>query len=61
MQEPKENKEQQPSANKKVKVKINRNRRITGVGKSGDVVEMTEATAKKYQQEGYVTILEESK
>lgn len=58
MEEPKENKAITPSFNKKmVKVKINQNRAITGVGKAGDEIEMTEQDAEKYEQSGYVTIL----
>lgn len=58
MEEPKENKAITPSFNKKmVKVKINQNRAIKGVGKAGDEVEMTEQDAEKYEQSGYVTIL----
>lgn len=58
MEEPKKNKAITPSFNKKmVKVKINQNRAITGVGKAGDEIEMTEQDAEKYEQSGYVTIL----
>lgn len=59
MEEQKENKGMQPPANKKVKVKICQNRAIEGVGKAGDVVEMTEAEAKQHERNGYVTILKE--
>ena len=70
MFEPKENKALDPTpspspiasqsergASRKVKVKIRQNREIAGVGKAGDVVEMTEADARQYEREGYVTIL----
>lgn len=60
MQDPVDNKLMQPPANKKlVKVKICQNRAIEGVGKAGDVVEMAEQTARQYEREGYVIILEE--
>ena len=70
MFEPKENKALEPDLTpdpspkgeggrgvRKVKVKIRQNREIAGVGKAGDVVEMTEADARQYEREGYVTIL----
>lgn len=62
MQEPKENKVFTPTTNKAktVKVKINKNREITGVGKAGDVVTMDESVAKIYERDGYVTILKEN-
>ena len=62
MEEPKDNKIFTPALNKAktVKVKINKNREITGVGKAGDVVTMDEAVAKIYQRDGYVTILKEN-
>jgi len=62
MEEPKENKVFEPVLNKAktVKVKINKNREITGVGKAGDVVSIDEAIAKKYERDGYVTILKEN-
>lgn len=62
MQDPKDNKVFSPTQNKTktVKVKINKNREITGVGKAGDVVPMDEATAKNYERDGYVTILKEN-
>lgn len=57
----KENKGFQSPSNKKVKVMINKNRAMAGIGKAGDVVEMTEALAKQYESDGYVTILEMEK
>lgn len=62
MEEEKDNKVFTPVLNKAktVKVRIRQNRAINGVGKAGDVVEMTEATAKKYERDGYVTILKEN-
>lgn len=62
MEEPKDNKIFTPSLNKAktVKVKINKNREITGVGKAGDVVSMDAAVAKIYERDGYVTILKEN-
>lgn len=62
MEDPKDNKVFEPVFNKAktVKVKINKNREITGVGKAGDVVTMDEAVAKIYQRDGYVTILKEN-
>ena len=62
MEYPKVNKVFNPMQNKTktVKVKIKKNREITGVGKAGDVVPMDEATAKKYERDGYVTILKEN-
>lgn len=61
MKEPEGNKAVQPSQSKEkvVKVRINKNRAITGVGKAGAIVPMTETLAKKYASEGYVTILTE--
>lgn len=59
METPKEDKAVKPAENKKVKVKINQGRAITGVGKAGDVVEMTEAAAKQYVRDGYVTLVKE--
>jgi len=57
-----EDKNFRPSFNKKVvKVRINQNRAISGVGKAGDVVEMTEQDAEKYAQMGFVTILNKEK
>lgn len=63
MEEPKQNKAVTPPSNKTmmVKVKINQNRAIKGVGKAGDVVEMTEALAKQYEKDGFVTILKKEK
>lgn len=69
MEEPKENKGLTPplapphqknadGEGKKVKVKIRQGRAITGAGKAGDVVEMDEATAREYERDGYVTILD---
>lgn len=68
MEEPKQNKSMNLSPaspkgeepKRKVKVRINTNREIAGVGKAGDVVSMDEAVAKKYESEGYVTILKEN-
>lgn len=62
MEEEKDNKIFTPTQNKAktVKVKINKNREITGVGKAGDVVSMDEAVAKIYERDGYVTILKEN-
>lgn len=63
MEEPKQNKAVTPPSNKTmmVKVKINQNRAIKGVGKAGDVVEMAEAIAKQYEKDGFVTILKKEK
>lgn len=57
----KENKSQTPSSNKKVKVKISKNREIKGVGVAGDVVGMDEKLALQYARDGYVTILKKEK
>lgn len=59
MEEQKENKSAVPPSNKKLKVKINQGRAIKNVGKAGDVVEMSEALAKQYEQSGFVTIVKE--
>jgi hypothetical protein len=60
MQDPIENKAVgtgQNKAEKTVKVQIKPKRAIAGLGKAGDVVEMAESVAKRYEREGYVTIL----
>lgn len=61
MEEEKPNKSFVPPVNKKlVKVMISKNRSIEGVGKAGEIVEMTERLARQYERDGYVTILKES-
>lgn len=60
MEDEKKNKAFSPSENKKVKVKIKKGRAIAGVGKAGDVVDMSEAQAKQYEKDGYVEIVKEN-
>lgn len=55
------NKARWPSENKSeekmVKIKINPNRAIAGIGKAGDVVEVGELVAKNFVGQGLATII----
>ncbi len=63
MKEESENKGFRPSSNKgqtMVKVKINHNREIKGVGKSDEVVMVAELDARMYVTAGLATIVKEN-
>lgn len=61
MEEPKVNKSWAPSKNKTVKIKINANRAISGLGKAGDVVEVSELVADNFVAQGLATIIKKEK
>ena len=67
MDEPKENKGMKHSPyplpkgeGNKVKVKINHNRAVAGVGKSDEVVTVTEQEAQRLVAQGMATIVKEN-
>ena len=63
MEDPKANKAMQsPPSNKAamVKIKINPNRAIAGIGKAGEVIEVSELVAKNFVAQGLATIIEEN-
>lgn len=68
MEDAKKNKSVKPKLNKTpwntgglVKIKINANRAIAGLGKAGDVVEVSELVAKNFVSQGFATIVEKEK
>lgn len=62
MQDEKDNKKYKPSENKEekmVKIKIKPNRAIAGLGKAGDVVEVSALVAQNFVGQGLAEIVEE--
>lgn len=61
MEKEKNNKSMTPSSNKMVTIKINKDRAIAGIGKAGDVVEVSELVAMNFIGQGLASIVEKEK
>ncbi len=58
MEKDKRNKKIEPPSNKMVKIQVNPDKTIPGVGKAGDIVNVSELVARNFVSQGLATILE---